>query len=198
MSRWACNFAGECEEQTSGRYATREECQANCQAVADKDVLYIIATYNLSDVLHLAPSDQRRVIKEYTGVHVPVDLQEKYLRHILFGLDAKVYPYLVRWPFLRDWVREQVSQEEWWAVQLLDSESQTYKLSWQLLTLELDYSLQRFRIDYAVRYDEFFYQRLRQRIVDFVAHVGTIDQAPRIEEVLRQLWPEMKDVYLLK
>jgi hypothetical protein len=43
---FTCNFRGECEEWSGGKYATREECEIICASAEYKDLLYELNAYN--------------------------------------------------------------------------------------------------------------------------------------------------------
>ena len=68
MNRFSCSFAGQCEDNIHGEYASEEECRADCQGIPNKDIRYSIYEFAPAEARYLAPSDQAYVVKRLTGI----------------------------------------------------------------------------------------------------------------------------------
>src|SRR5665647_1009953 len=96
MNRWSCGFSGICEEVPRGQYATQAECEAVCQGAENKELLYLITSYNPEDVLNLGLTDQYRVIYDLTGVHMETaNIRPTFIPKLLF---EKFRPKLISKP----------------------------------------------------------------------------------------------------
>ena len=107
------------------------------------------------------------------------------------------YPSLILHnEFLIDWIRDRVSQHEWWAIQLLSTHAGgelTTRLNWQLLAVELEYALEYYiQNGYAIDFTD-----LQTYILDFVDSRPGTRLADHIRDVLQRLQPEMLEAYPL-
>ena len=73
MDRFTCSFAGQCEPNTYGEYASEEECRVDCQGIPNKDLRYSIYEFAPAEARYLAPTDQVEIVKRLTGVVLTVD-----------------------------------------------------------------------------------------------------------------------------
>jgi len=142
----------------------------------------------LTSAFYLSVSDQRRVLQEYLGLRLPPDLSRLDTRRLLIDLVSEAYPHLMTHEFMRDWVRERVTLQEWWAIQFLD----TYRaghLNWKLLATRLQFALGRTARTYQPEHEADYFQIIRGVISMFV--IGNTNPNPGIDRKLQELWPEM-------
>ena len=190
MNRWSCNFSGECEQTADGAYHTVEQCQAACQGAEQKDLLYIIGSYEPASALFLASSDQRRVLQELLGFRLPPELNADNIDDILYYLISESYPALFQYSFLHDWIQERVTVQEWWAIQFL-SVPDGYPLNWKVIALDLHITLQ---YGYQVRREPD--RIVKESVLRMLAQqLKTVELQAVAARTLERLWPEMREMY---
>jgi hypothetical protein len=69
-ARHACSFAGQCETDPQGDYASERICRRLCSPREKVELQYEIYQYALEEALELAPSDQVAVVKRLTGARI--------------------------------------------------------------------------------------------------------------------------------
>lgn len=97
---YSCNFKGECEPDSNGRFESEEKCEQACYSRRQKDVNYLIQSF-APQIQYLAPSDAAEVVYRITGVR---NFNRTDARVILNFLDEEQYiELLTGWPVFREW-----------------------------------------------------------------------------------------------
>jgi hypothetical protein len=192
---YSCSLAGICEENIlGGIYTTQEECQANCSPRENRDLLYIIASYNLEDTTLMAPSDKIRVIQEFTGIRLPADFPRAKLSNVILNLAGEGYPYLLPFRIFDDWILERVTNVQWWAIQFLEHEY-IRNLSWRLLAVHIHFFLMVLDSRHLGLGSNVIFDTLLRKIKEFDPLLRTYEVTDHLANVLTGVWPEMRIEY---
>jgi hypothetical protein len=192
MSRWSCNLSGECEDDKYGIYPTQEACRVACKGVEHKELMYLISSYNPEDAMTAAPSDQRRVIYDFTGVWTPPNASSDDFKHILYGILGEGYPYLLYIaPYMEEWIKSRVLIYEWWAIQLLNGPG-VEMFNWKMIGLAI-------HVDFLVSDDveAISNDTIRESVVGDLQELAfsTPEFHVFLEQGLTKLWPEILEFY---
>jgi hypothetical protein len=112
--RFSCASNGQCEANPHGEYPSLLKCGQECQAhPLDRDTMDLAYHYAPGSALHLAPSDQVRIIRQITGLTVKRSEAERVLKALEAlpeeGVALVHEPLL--WPYLRQLFGPDVFQE---------------------------------------------------------------------------------------
>ena len=165
MSRYACNFAGQCDEHANGQYATREECEAKCEGQEGKEILYEINSMDLESAMALPTGDQIEIIQRLWGFRPEVE----DVRTILELMNADVYDM--------DWEEEELLEKYPRFKEVFHQKFDVVKRLLQGRLAEFFFPNDQEGEDYE-RYEEYFHSAF-SGLVEQIEQGGTLRLAAR-------------------
>jgi len=99
--RYSCNYAGECEVDDQGEFASEAACLVNCAAQEAKEINYLIFEYDWEAARVLAPSDLVAVVRRITGATIA----RGEVRCIFEAMILQDYELLALVDVLLPWIR---------------------------------------------------------------------------------------------